>query len=345
MIEFRNGDLLKADTEALVNTVNTVGIMGKGIALQFRQAFPDNYKAYRKACQSDQVKLGKMFVFHTGKLTFPKIIINFPTKADWRSNSRLADIESGLVDLVNIITSEKINSIAIPPLGCGNGGLDWQVVRPMIVEAFSSLPQCSVIIYAPGGLPEIDTMTIATKRPKMTKIRAALLCLMERYQIPDYELSMLEIQKLAYLLQTAGEPMRLEFEKQQYGPYNETLHHALQSMDGHYFTGYGDRNSRVAIKLMHNSIAEAEEYLKNYPETQERLSRVIKLIEGFETPYGIELLATVHWVGTENTESRHNPDAAISGVHSWNDHKRKTFKPEHIRIAWQRLKEQGWLNC
>ncbi len=149
MIEVAHGDLLNADTEALVNTVNTVGVMGKGIALQFRQAFPENYKAYRKVCQSALVQLDKMFVFHTGKLTCPKIIINFPTKADWRSNSRLADIESGLVDLVNIIAVEKINSIALPPLGCGNGGLNWHVVRPLIEDAFSKLPQITVLLYSP----------------------------------------------------------------------------------------------------------------------------------------------------------------------------------------------------
>lgn len=149
MIEVAHGDLLNADTEALVNTVNTMGVMGKGIALQFRQAFPENYKAYRKACQSDLVQLGKMFVFHTDELTFPKLIINFPTKADWRSSSRLSDIESGLVDLVHIITVEKITSIALPALGCGNGGLNWHVVCPLIEEAFSKLPQLRVLLYSP----------------------------------------------------------------------------------------------------------------------------------------------------------------------------------------------------
>ena len=151
MIEYAHADLLNADTEALVNTVNTVGIMGKGIALQFRQAFPENYKAYRKACQSDLVQLDKMFVFHTGKSTCPRIIINFPTIGDWRSHSRLSDIERGLVDLVHIITAEKITSIAVPALGCGNGGLNWHVVRPLIEEAFSNLPQITVLLYSPSS--------------------------------------------------------------------------------------------------------------------------------------------------------------------------------------------------
>src|SRR5690349_8544281 len=125
MIEHKAGDLLRADVEALVNTVNTVGIMGKGVALQFRQAYPDNYAAYRKACTHGEVQIGKMFVFATGYLTNPRLIINFPTKRDWRSKSRLEDIEAGLIDLVAVVRSERITSIAIPPLGCGNGGLQW----------------------------------------------------------------------------------------------------------------------------------------------------------------------------------------------------------------------------
>ncbi|HZT43802.1 MAG TPA: macro domain-containing protein [Chthonomonadaceae bacterium] len=343
MIEHKTGDLLRADVEALVNTVNTVGIMGKGVALQFRQAFPDNYTAYRKACMHGEVQLGKMFVFSTGHLTNPRLIINFPTKRDWRNKSRLEDIEAGLLDLIAVVRREGISSIALPPLGCGSGGLKWEIVRPKIEDAFAALPKVHVLLYAPEGAPIADTMKVATKRPNMTIGRAALLSALERYALPGYRLSMLEIQKLAYFLQTTGEPLKLDFAKQQYGPYAETLNHVLQRMEGHFIRGYGDRSGKTSVRLMPDAVAEARQFLYDYPQTEERLERVARLIEGFETPYGLELLATVHWVAQENPFAAIEVKTAIQGVHAWNQHKRATFQPAHIQVAWKRLYDHGWL--
>ena len=129
MIRFKTGNILAEDAEALVNTVNCVGVMGRGIALQFKNAFPDNFKAYVAACRSGAVRPGRMFVFETGTLTNPRYIINFPTKRHWRGNSRLEDIKAGLTDLTRQIRERGIRSIAIPPLGSGLGGLEWDVVR------------------------------------------------------------------------------------------------------------------------------------------------------------------------------------------------------------------------
>src|SRR5271169_1518288 len=140
MIEFASGDILQADVEALVNTVNCVGIMGRGIALQFKNAFPGNFKAYEAACAREEVQPGKMFVFETEALTNPKYIINFPTKRHWRGKSRIEDIEAGLTALGAEIRTRGIQSVAIPPLGCGLGGLDWEEVRPRIEAAFRDLP-------------------------------------------------------------------------------------------------------------------------------------------------------------------------------------------------------------
>ena len=142
MIEPGTGDLLRADVEALVNTVNTEGVMGKGIALQFKQAFPANFKAYEAACQAGQVVPGRMFIFDNGRLINPQYVINFPTKRHWRGKSRIADIESGLKSLMADVRRLGLRSIAVPPLGCGLGGLDWREVRPMIESAFSELPTC-----------------------------------------------------------------------------------------------------------------------------------------------------------------------------------------------------------
>ena len=158
MIEVKKGNLLRSDVEALVNTVNSVGYMGKGVALQFKQAFPANFTAYQKACRAKEVKPGKMFVFKTGLMINPKYIINFPTKRHWRGNSRLEDIESGLITLIQEIKRLGIRSIALPPLGCGLGGLDWKVVHPMIEKAFSDMPAVRVLLFELAGAPEAKTI-------------------------------------------------------------------------------------------------------------------------------------------------------------------------------------------
>jgi len=149
MIEEIRGNLLEADVEAIVNAVNTVGVMGKGIALQFKQAWPENFKAYAKACKLGEVVPGHMFIFELDGLVNPRFIINFPTKRHWRQRSRLDDIEYGLAALVDEIRRRDIHSVAVPPLGCGNGGLDWAVVRLMIEQAFSTLPDVHVLLYEP----------------------------------------------------------------------------------------------------------------------------------------------------------------------------------------------------
>src|SRR5579864_8886158 len=182
MIETTKGNLLKAPAEALVNTVNTVGVMGKGIALQFRQAFPGMYRAYEKACERGDVQLGKVLVFDLGGLVGgPRWIINFPTKGHWRAASRISDIEAGLADLVSQVRKLRIRSIAVPPLGCGNGGLEWSAVRPKIENAFAVLPDVRVFLFEPAKAPKSAAMPNRTNRPKLTLGQAALVGLIDRY--------------------------------------------------------------------------------------------------------------------------------------------------------------------
>ena len=345
MIEHITGNILDAEAEALVNTVNTMGVMGKGIALQFKQAFPENYEAYRKACGQKEVQPGRMFVFDTGKL-HPRYIVNFPTKRHWKGKTKIEDVESGLVDLIATIKQRGIKSIAVPPLGCGNGGLRWEQVRPLIVAAFAEVPDVRVLLYAPDGAPEAEKMRTATKRPNMTPGRAALMGVLENYALPGYRLSMLEVQKLAYFLQVAGQPLKLDFVKLRYGPYAETVHHVLQRIDGHFIKGYGDRSQGAAtgtISLLPEAMSEAAAYLMGDAETLRRLEHVTRLIEGFEYPYGLELLATVHWVTQEDEAAKQDVGVAIERVHEWSERKRKTFSPEHITLAWNRLRDGGWL--
>ncbi len=344
MIEHHEGNLLEADVEALVNTVNCVGVMGKGIALQFKQAFPTNFREYAAACQAGKVQIGKMLTVKVGSLTSLKYIINFPTKGNWKGKSKLEDIKSGLEDLIAEVVRLNVASIAIPPLGCGNGGLEWTEVRPVIEQAFAKVPHVRVLLFEPQGAPATDQIKIATSKPKMTHARALLIRLIDLYRmVEDYRLSLLEIQKLAYFLQESGEPLKLQFTKHQYGPYAENLNFILQRMDGHFIKGYGDRTKHAEIYLQPEAVTEASEYLARQPLAIEHLERVARLIDGFETPRGMELLATVHWVAGEHPDEALNGERLIEFVFSWNEHKRKSFKREQIIIAWQRLKEEDWL--
>ncbi|MHA4809215.1 type II toxin-antitoxin system antitoxin DNA ADP-ribosyl glycohydrolase DarG [Flavitalea flava] len=166
MITFKTGNLLDAKVEALVNTVNTVGVMGKGIALQFKNAFPENFKAYRDAVKTDSVQLGMVFIVPVNPIGTVKFIINFPTKGHWRYPSKLAWIESGLKDLKIKIKENKIKSVALPLLGCGNGGLDWNQVRPLIEKEMNNL-EVEVIIYEPN--PEIQEVLKKEGRASIAK--------------------------------------------------------------------------------------------------------------------------------------------------------------------------------
>lgn len=338
MIELTQGNLLKADVEALVNTVNTVGYMGKGIALQFKQAFPANFAAYERACIHNEVKIGQMFVYETGALYNPRYIINFPTKEHWRGKSRLGYIEQGLAALIIEVKHRSIRSIAVPPLGCGLGGLDWAVVRPLIEQAFATTPDVHVLLYTPEGAPTAESMPIGTERQPLTPARALLIKLIEQYSQLAYRLSLLEIQKLAYFLQEAGEPLRLHFTKGLYGPYAHNLNKVLERLEGHFIRGYGDSQKPDAeIHLLPGATTEANQVLQEATASQQRLQRVSSLIEGFETPYGMELLASVHWLATHEVPIVVTVEQAITGIQQWNQRKQKTFQPAHIAVAWQRL--------
>lgn len=340
------GDLLKQhEVDAIVNTVNCVGVMGKGIALQFKKKWPANFKAYAEACKAGLVKPGQLFIYHAGTLATPKYIINFPTKDHWRGKSRIEFIQDGLVDLVTHIKAHRITSIAIPPLGCGNGGLDWQQVKPLIEEAFTAIPEVEVRLFEPTGTPSATDMAVNSPRPKMTPGRAAILKVLDTYRELNYGLSKIEVQKLAYFLQEAGENLRLQFVKHQYGPYADVLRHALDKMDGHFIRGLGDGVVESEIAPDQGALAEAELFIQQAQrqDLSQHISRVARLIEGFQSPYGMELLSTVHWVATR--EQADNPAKAIAAVQSWSERKRHLMKPAHIEVAWFHLVGQGWIQA
>ncbi len=344
MIEYKSGDILAEDAEALVNTVNCVGIMGRGIALQFKNAFPDNFKVYADACKREKVQPGRMFVYETGQLTNPRYIINFPTKRHWRGKSRMEDIDSGLKALVQEIRDRNIRSIAIPPIGSGLGGLDWGDVRPRIEEALQGLNDLQVIIFEPKGAPEADMMVHKREVPEMTPGRAALVGLIYRYLggLLDPYVTLLEVHKLMYFMQIAGEPLRLNYQKAPYGPYANNLRHVLQAIEGHLISGYADGGDAPdkQLELVPGAIQDARTFLGQSTETRARLDKVADLVEGFESPFGLELLATIHWVAKH--ESASTADEVIARTYAWNDRK-KRFSPRQIALAVDVLSRKGWI--
>ena len=344
MIEYTSGDILRDEAEALVNTVNCVGVMGRGIALQFKKAWPENFRAYQAACKRGDVRPGRMFVFETGGLTPPRYIINFPTKRHWRGKSRIEDIDSGLRALVEVIRGHGLRSIAVPPLGSGLGGLEWSEVRDRIERALAGLPEVQVRLYEPKGPPASDAMRAVRAVPRMTAGRAALIGLMQRYLegMLDPFISLLEVHKLLYFMQEAGEPLRLRYVAASYGPYAENLRHVLHALEGHYVTGYADGGDAPdkQLRLLPGAVGRSREFLTSQVATRGRFDRVSRLVEGFESAFGLELLASVHWIVSRESAAP-SLQEIVERMHRWSDRKRQ-FTRRQIEIAVDVLARQGW---
>jgi O-acetyl-ADP-ribose deacetylase (regulator of RNase III) len=225
MIKFTQGNLLEAPVEALVNTVNTVGVMGKGIALMFKEAFPANFRAYEEACKNKQVKIGQMFVRETSALEGPRWIINFPTKKHWRQPSRLEWIVAGLDDLRKVIHDLEIRSIALPPLGSGNGGLNWKEVKVEVKRALEDLKDVNILVYEP--IDKYQNVAKRTGVEKLTPARVLIAEMIRRYWVLGIECTYLEVQKLGWFLErtinTLGveDPLKFQFKADKYGPYSD----------------------------------------------------------------------------------------------------------------------------
>jgi len=305
MIRFTQGNLLDADVEAVVNTVNTVGIMGKGIALMFKERFPANFDAYAKACKAGDVRTGEMFVTENTDMLGPRWIINFPTKTHWRSKTRLDWIDAGLADLVRVIEDKGIWSIAVPPLGCGNGGLDWDVVRPRIISALEPLDGLSAIVFEPTATYQ----NVAKRRgvEKLTPARALIAEMVHRYDLLGLDCSILEVQKLAWFLERAirrfgmDDPLRLQFSANRYGPYSHNLTKLLDGLDGSYLRcdkRLADATPFDQIWFDHKKSDRVAAYLKagDGKPFLPALDWASETIDGFQSPLGMELLATVDWL-------------------------------------------------
>ncbi len=344
MIEFKTGDIFAEDAEALVNSVNCVGVMGRGVALQFKNTFPENFQAYRSACDRGEVQPGAMFVFESRTLGNPRYIINFPTKRHWRSKSRMTDIEAGLAALADEIRARGIRSVALPPLATGLGGLSWAQVRPAIENALRDLNEVRVTVFEPGSVPADGRPNRSRTAPKMTVASAVLIGLMDRYLrgLLDPFVTLLEIHKLMYFLQEAGEPLRLDYRKAAHGPYAPKLRFVMRALEGHYTIGYRDGGDAPTkeIRLVPGATQDAMQFLETKPDTRERFARVSELVDGFESSFGLELLSTVHWVAMQHPTA--TDEALIEFTYGWGRHKRK-FAPRQIRLALSHLRQHGWL--
>ncbi len=344
MIDYKVGDIFVEDAEALVNSVNCVGVMGRGIALQFKNTFPDNFKAYSEACKRKEVRPGRMFVFETNELGNPRYIINFPTKRHWRAQSRMEDIETGLEALASEIRARSIRSIAIPPLGSKLGGLDWGNVHPKIYAALAKLADVRVIVFTPASGPSDRRSRRALGAIRMKPGRAALIDLMRRYLdgLLDPFVTLLEVHKLMYFLQEAGEPLRLNFQEGHYGPYADNLRHVLRAVEGHYILGYEDGGDQPGkeLELIPGAVDAANIFLEDHPVTRQRMERVFDLVDGFESSFGLELLSTVHWISAEHPGA--NKSEIVKQTYAWNPRKCQ-FSERQIELAMRRLTEGGWI--
>jgi O-acetyl-ADP-ribose deacetylase (regulator of RNase III) len=353
MIRFTGGNLLDAQAEALVNTVNTVGVMGKGIALMFREAFPENFRIYEAACKREEVTVGKMLVTENHALAGPRYIINFPTKKHWIHPSRMEWIHAGLQDLVRVIREKNIRSIALPPLGCGNGGLPWPSVRNEIERALSALPEVDIVVFEPT-----DTYQNKPKKggvEELTPARAMLVELVRRYLILGFECSNLEVHKLAYFLQrfilayNLPNPLKLNFKANKYGPYADNLRQLLNALDGSYLHSakrLADAGPLEPISLDHGRLPEVKEYIATEKVRRFRIAIEATewLIDGFETPYLMELLSTVDWLQAERGGSL-DDEGLLRGIANGPggkqsaERKARLFNRDAVTLANERLHE------
>lgn len=343
-IRYKSGDMFEQPAEAIVNTVNCVGVMGKGVALEFKRRWPANFRAYKRLCDAGKLAPGRLFVFENNDVLAEanhRFLINFPTKQHWRAPSKIEYIDSGLDAFVREIRRLAIKSVVLPPLGCGNGGLKWSDVRPLMEQKLAPLEDVRFTVFVPASeaVPMPEQHGIPSD---LTVCRATMMVVFaELEKFFGGHLTRLTAQKLVYFMQVIGSDFGLRFDKRQFGPYSADLHRAFKAMEVmHYITGYGDDDPKVVVTQA--TFAAAHEFLKaggvDVSPLAERLSL---LIDGYESPYGMELLSSVHFLSA--TEKITTQPEMSEALEAWNDHKRESFPRSAVTAALERLKEDGYL--
>ncbi len=346
MISYTKGNLLEAEAEALVNTVNTVGVMGKGIALQFKKAFPHNFKVYVSACKDKSFRTGQMLVVEEVAMYGNKYIVNFPTKEHWRGKSKYTYIETGLKALHEVIVEKQIKSIAIPPLGCGNGGLHWPKVKALIEQYLDDLQGVEIVVYEPSAaVKELLKAEEKVSVVKLTPARAMLLYAMFYYETLGEGSNLFVANKLAWFFQRLGvsDFARLSFKAHHYGPYSEQVVHVLHDLNGAWLSGLEQMNAKPfeTLTLDYNKMDEVSTYVRQNLENEKlnKLKDLIRLIKGYQSPLSLEVLASVDFVLKENPSA--NLEDVTLHIRKWSKRKGELFKPEYIKIAYDHLKVYG----
>ncbi|MGB6690935.1 MAG: macro domain-containing protein [Terracidiphilus sp.] len=335
-----------------MNTVNTVGVMGKGIALMFKEAFPNNFRAYEYACKRNQVQVGHMFVTENSAFKGPRWIINFPTKQHWRPPSKIEWIVEGLRDLRRVINEHGIHSVALPPLGSGNGGLDWLDVKPEIERALSDLEGVEILVFEP--IEKYQNVAKPTGVEKLTAARAIVAEMVRRYWVLGVDCSYLEVQKLGWFLERTVEVLGIDdpfkglrFNADRYGPYSERLRFLLNGLDGTYLhcdKRLSDAGPTDTIWFNEERRGRLDLFLQQ--EENQPLKKVLKLtaekIDGFESPFGMELLATVDWLIVRE-HCKPDVESIRDGLMRWPaggaaaERKLRLFDERLIGLALERL--------
>lgn len=336
MIQYAKGDLLQSDAQALVNTVNTDGVMGKGIALQFKEMFPENYRLYHAACLSHQVHVGEMFVTVDNALTGKKIIINFPTKTTWRRPSEYDYIESGLQSLRSVIMQRQIQSIAIPPLGSHNGGLDWPRVKEMIEIALQDV-DCTVYLYEPS---DAIAEKMKNERVSLTPARAMMLDLLCDMVVYGEFASVFAAEKIAYFLQRLGAAniFKVNYVRYLYGPYSKgKISHVLYYLNGSYVKGMSGMQAKPfdEIWILPDTGKTIADYLarEENGEYKAICEKTKAFLRGYYSCYSLELLSSVDFILQNNPKFQHwrgmdeTPlvEAINADLMEWSDRKSKMF--------------------
>ncbi|MBS1748967.1 MAG: macro domain-containing protein [Bacteroidetes bacterium] len=342
MLRYITGNILESDAQALVNTVNTMGVMGKGIALQFKKAYPNNYKAYEKACKNEEVKIGKMFVtLDSNTTTGERTIINFPTKTNWRKPSEYKYIEDGLVNLVEVINDRQIKSIAIPPLGAGNGGLNWEKVKKLIEQKLEYL-NINIYVYEPTLQIQEHLMK---ERVKLTDARALLLYVLYDLVKNGEYVSEFSSEKVCYFLQKFGAKkyFKLDFEPNFYGPYSGKVRFILNAINGSYLMGYSDMNKKPfePLTLVPDAYETVKNHIENNTELLEIANKTIVFLRGFYSDFALELLSSIDYISTK--ENTFDKQTISEGLEKWNDRKRTLFSnPKYLEVSLRHLRSTNY---
>ncbi|MDH0869818.1 type II toxin-antitoxin system antitoxin DNA ADP-ribosyl glycohydrolase DarG [Agrobacterium pusense] len=342
-VTFKQGDMFAEPADAIVNTVNCVGVMGKGVALEFKRRWPANFEEYKRLCDRKALRPGKVFVYQNSDMLDQdswKFLVNFPTKDHWRGKSQIGFIDEGLDDFLAQVEKLGIRSVVLPPLGCGNGGLEWKEVKPLLVRKLSPVDGVEFLVFEPSETGKAS----GSVNMEMNFERAVLI--KSFGDLTDYfggSLTRIVMQKIVYFLQAMGVDYRMAFARNEFGPYSDDLRAVFSSMEKkNVLKGFSSETRETTV--VPEAYKLADEFLQGDERrrAEEVINRASLLFEGYESPYGMELLSSVHFLADhEKISDVSDIQKALSG---WNAQKGEKFSSDIIGIAYSRLREDRMIH-